>query len=111
MTAIVLTLSGPLNICSSISEGLDRFPDSPINSGGFQLSPDFRQRASSNASSIIDYDTWNYVALPQDLDTSLGCNGLPSTDGAIPINQCPALDQLASTLSDELVIQSDFMQA
>lgn len=46
---------------SSISEGLDMFPDSPVlNSSGsasngnpvsFQLSPDFRPRASSNASS------------------------------------------------------------
>ncbi|XP_026496897.1 forkhead box protein O isoform X2 [Vanessa tameamea] len=35
---------------SSISESIDTFPDSPIHSS-FQLSPDFRQRASSNASS------------------------------------------------------------
>ncbi|XP_075971807.1 forkhead box protein O-like isoform X2 [Anticarsia gemmatalis] len=34
---------------SSVSESLDMFPDSPMHS--FQLSPDFRQRASSNASS------------------------------------------------------------
>ncbi|KAK6644767.1 hypothetical protein RUM43_001040 [Polyplax serrata] len=37
---------------SSVSEGLDMFPDSPLHSNtGFQLSPDFRPRASSNASS------------------------------------------------------------
>ncbi|XP_046618214.1 forkhead box protein O [Neodiprion virginianus] len=37
---------------SSVSEGLDLFPDSPLHSAsGFQLSPDFRPRASSNASS------------------------------------------------------------
>lgn len=37
---------------SSVSEGLDLFPDSPLpSSGGFQLSPDFRPRASSNTSS------------------------------------------------------------
>ncbi|KAF2904099.1 hypothetical protein ILUMI_02074, partial [Ignelater luminosus] len=37
---------------SSVSEGLDLFPDSPLPSaGGFQLSPDFRPRASSNTSS------------------------------------------------------------
>lgn len=35
---------------SSVSESLDIFPDSPMHSG-FQLSPDFRQRAPSNASS------------------------------------------------------------
>ncbi|KAL1139861.1 hypothetical protein AAG570_006838 [Ranatra chinensis] len=34
---------------SSISESLDIFPESPLH--GFQLSPDFRPRASSNASS------------------------------------------------------------
>ncbi|KAK7867632.1 hypothetical protein R5R35_014825 [Gryllus longicercus] len=37
---------------SSVSESLDLFPDSPLPpGGGFQLSPDFRPRASSNASS------------------------------------------------------------
>ncbi|KAL0280880.1 UNVERIFIED_CONTAM: hypothetical protein PYX00_002043 [Menopon gallinae] len=37
---------------SSVSEGLDMFPDSPLHSTTtFQLSPDFRPRASSNASS------------------------------------------------------------
>ncbi|KAI8424295.1 hypothetical protein MSG28_002845 [Choristoneura fumiferana] len=36
---------------SSVSESLDIFPESPMHSNNFQLSPDFRQRASSNASS------------------------------------------------------------
>lgn len=39
---------------SSVSEGQDLFPDSPPlpqHQHGFQLSPDFRPRASSNASS------------------------------------------------------------
>ncbi|KAJ8727544.1 hypothetical protein PYW07_001663 [Mythimna separata] len=35
---------------SSVSESLDMFPDSPMHSS-FQLSPDFRPRVSSNASS------------------------------------------------------------
>jgi len=35
---------------SSVSEGLDMFPDSPLHHT-FQLSPEFRPRASSNASS------------------------------------------------------------
>lgn len=35
---------------SSVSEGQDLFPESPVHHG-FQLSPDFRPRASSNASS------------------------------------------------------------
>lgn len=43
------TTTSPSN---SVNEGLDLFPDSPLQSGsGFQLSPDFRPRASSNASS------------------------------------------------------------
>nr|XP_033332199.1 forkhead box protein O [Megalopta genalis] len=37
---------------NSVNEGLDHFPDSPLQHGsGFQLSPDFRPRAPSNASS------------------------------------------------------------
>jgi forkhead box protein O3 len=35
---------------SSVSEGLDMFPESPLHHS-FQLSPEFRPRASSNASS------------------------------------------------------------
>ncbi|XP_055325940.1 forkhead box protein O-like isoform X3 [Sitodiplosis mosellana] len=93
------------------------------SSTGFQLSPDFRQRASSNASSagrlspipsVIDLDpSWNqYTTISQDFDTnSLGCNNLQgTTDGAIQINQCPTLDQLAGSLADDLNIQNDFMQ-
>ncbi|XP_063377379.1 forkhead box protein O isoform X1 [Cydia fagiglandana] len=41
---------------SSVSESLDMFPESPMHSSNFQLSPanaeTFRQRASSNASSV-----------------------------------------------------------
>lgn len=94
-----------------------------IYSAGFQLSPDFRQRASSNASSVgrlspipsvIDLEpSWNtYTTLSQDFDTnSLGCNNLQATtDGAIQINQCATLDQLAGSLADDLNIQNDFMQ-
>ncbi|XP_076633314.1 forkhead box, sub-group O [Colletes latitarsis] len=37
---------------NSVNEGLDQFPESPLLPGsGFQLSPDFRPRTSSNASS------------------------------------------------------------
>ncbi|KZC06655.1 Forkhead box protein O [Dufourea novaeangliae] len=37
---------------SSVNEGLDLFPDSPLQPGSsYQLSPEFRPRASSNASS------------------------------------------------------------
>lgn len=93
------------------------------HSAGFQLSPDFRQRASSNASSVgrlspipsvIDLEpSWStYTPLSQDFDTnSLGCNNLQgTTDGAIQINQCATLDQLAGSLADDLNIQNDFLQ-
>ncbi|XP_031624536.1 forkhead box protein O isoform X2 [Contarinia nasturtii] len=94
------------------------------SSTGFQLSPDFRQRASSNASSVgrlspipsvvVDLDpSWNqYTSLSQDFDSNtIGCNNLQgTTDGAIQINQCATLDQLAGSLADELNIQNDFMQ-
>lgn len=86
------------------------------------MSPDFRQRASSNASSVgrlspipsvVDLDpSWNQYPLSQDFDTnSLGCNNLQgTTDGGIQINQCATLDQLAGSLADDLNIQNDFMQ-
>lgn len=91
------------------------------NSAGFQLSPDFRQRASSNASSVgrlspipsvIDLEpSWSYASLSQDFENSIGCNNLQaSTDGSIQINQCATLDQLAGSLADELTIQNDFLQ-
>lgn len=44
------TGGGNTSPSSSISEGLDIFPESPLHHT-FQLSPDFRPRASSNASS------------------------------------------------------------
>uniref|UniRef100_A0A1B0GKI0 Uncharacterized protein n=2 Tax=Lutzomyia longipalpis TaxID=7200 RepID=A0A1B0GKI0_LUTLO len=100
---------------SSVSEGLDLFPDSPLHSGGFQLSPDFRQRASSNASSCgrlspipavlgIEPD-WGY---PQDdfVPTTTA-----STTAATTTAQGSAqLDQLAGSLADDLTLQSEFMQ-
>lgn len=81
------------------------------SSGGFQLSPDFRARASSNASScgrlspipsVIDLEpSWTYGALGPDYDTP----------GKIQSNaQNATLDQLAGVLQDELTLQNDFMQ-
>jgi hypothetical protein len=60
---------------SSISEGLDMFPGSPaVATASFQLSPDFRPRASSNASSCgrmspfhsvpVDAEWASYSAAP-----------------------------------------------
>lgn len=91
---------------SSVSEGLDLFPDSPLHSSGYQLSPDFRQRASSNASSCgrlspipavgVESD-WNFTtALDQDYT-----NSTPAAGAA-------ALDQLAGSLADDLTLQNEF---
>ncbi|XP_037943489.1 forkhead box protein O-like [Teleopsis dalmanni] len=90
---------------SSVSEGLDHFPESPLHSGGFQLSPDFRQRASSNASScgrlspipaLLGYEPdWGY---PADYQNSTMSPAQAST-----------LDQLAGSMAEELTLQKDLM--
>lgn len=86
-------------------------------SGGFQLSPDFRQRASSNASSCgrlspipavlgIEPD-WGY---PQD---DFAPTTTTSTTAATTTAQqqgSAQLDQLAGSLADDLTLQSEFMQ-
>ncbi|XP_049529930.1 forkhead box protein O [Anopheles darlingi] len=108
---------------SSVSEGLDIFPESPLHSGNFQLSPDFRQRASSNASScgrlspiqsIVGVENvWTY---PPDLADHLGDNADPTQTGELEFSNLsePAqaqLDQLAGSLADELTLQqNDFLQ-
>jgi forkhead box protein O3 len=109
---------------SSVSEGLDLFPESPLHSSGnFQLSPDFRQRASSNASSVgrlspipslgIDAD-WAYATdLPVILSdgTNGTVNGTEQTLTQQQIQQGQAtLDQLAGSLADELTLQTDYLQ-
>uniref|UniRef100_A0A336LLZ6 Forkhead box protein O n=1 Tax=Culicoides sonorensis TaxID=179676 RepID=A0A336LLZ6_CULSO len=100
---------------SSISEGLDLFPDSPLHSGSFQLSPDFRQRASSNASSVgrlspipalvgIDSD-WPYSA---NLDYSQDLTDSAAT--AASQQGQAVLDELAGSLAGDLTLQNDFLQ-
>lgn len=96
---------------SSVSEGLDLFPESPLHSGNFQLSPDFRQRASSNASScgrlspiqsIVGVENaWPYTA------ADLVDNPDPSAELELELSgQSQAqLDQLAGSLADELTLQ------
>ncbi|XP_077300349.1 forkhead box protein O-like isoform X2 [Arctopsyche grandis] len=81
---------------SSVSEGLDMFPDSPLHSGatgGFQLSPDFRQRASSNASSC-----GRLSPIPSVFggDNDWGSQDYPPPAGA---------DQLAGSLADSMNLQ------
>lgn len=86
-------------------------------SGSFQLSPDFRQRASSNASSVgrlspipalvgIDSD-WPYgtnLEYSQDLTDSGTAAGQTSQQGQA------ALDELAGSLAGDLTLQNEFLQ-
>lgn len=104
---------------SSISEGVDFFPSSPPISGGFQLSPDFRQRASSNASScgrlspipsVVDLEpSWSYAALAQEFDNPVNSHKIQTND-AVRLTQNATLDQLAGSLADELTLQNEFLQ-
>lgn len=92
-------------------------------SSGFQLSPDFRQRASSNASSIgrlspipaivgLEPD-WGFAAggvtaaaaAAQQSDYAQ-----QATDTPGGLEEAIALDQLAGSLADELSLRKDFMQ-
>ncbi|XP_063704582.1 forkhead box protein O isoform X2 [Culicoides brevitarsis] len=104
---------------SSVSEGLDLFPDSPLHSGSFQLSPDFRQRASSNASSVgrlspipalvsLDND-WAFGG------TNLQEFGQDLTDSGVAANPTSQqgqqqLDELAGSLAGDLTLHNDFLQ-
>lgn len=72
-------------------------------SGNFQLSPDFRQRASSNASSVGRLSPIPSLAIESDWDYSL-----VETD----TDKTQLLEDLAGTLADELTLdnlQSDLL--
>ncbi|XP_069698013.1 forkhead box protein O-like [Periplaneta americana] len=84
---------------SSISEGLDLFPESPLHSAGFQLSPDFRPRASSNASSCGRLSPIPAVGV--------------ETDWTTPYSTPPGFgpEQLAGNLAEGMKLhQNDFLQ-
>ncbi len=96
---------------------IGKFVENKISSGNFQLSPDFRQRASSNASSVgrlspipsltIDAD-WSYAT---DLPVILTEGANDATNGTEPNQQqVQQLDQLAGSLADELTLQTDYLQ-
>lgn len=89
-----------------------------ILSGNFQLSPDFRQRASSNASSVgrlspipsIAPDEWNYTTPLTDfiLENENDDNGDTTEPNEQQMQQ---LEDLAGVLADELKLQqSEFLQ-
>lgn len=88
--------NGTLNIASpgsSVSEGLDVLSGSPLQ--GFQLSPDFRPRASSNASSYGGGRLSPILAVESDmllLSLSNG-NGLAESESCIPDSRGPMLSQ------------------
>lgn len=89
---------------SSISEGLDKFPDSPIHSG-FQQSPDFRPRASSNTSSCGRLSPIPSVAElePEWESPRYNSNYSPELAG----NYSP--DTLAGNLQQGMKLDSDYM--
>lgn len=104
---------------SSVSENLDSFPESPLHSGNFQLSPDFRQRASSNASScgrlspiqslVSSESIWTYppdlAELPDDAEAE------ETVEPELNAQGQTQLDQLAGSLADELTLQqTDFFK-
>lgn len=91
---------------SSVSESLDVFPDSPIHSGNFQLSPDFRPRASSNTSSCGRLSPIpSVVGVEPDWSTAPGqfnnSNYSPDMSGN---NYSP--DQLAGNLEQGMKLQN-----
>ncbi|XP_030370018.1 forkhead box protein O isoform X2 [Scaptodrosophila lebanonensis] len=89
---------------SSVSEGLDHFPESPLHSGGFQLSPDFRQRASSNASSCGRLSPIRALDLEPEW-------GFPvDYPNQMTQAQAKALDQLAGSMADELKLHDMLQQ-
>ncbi|CAG9795249.1 unnamed protein product [Diatraea saccharalis] len=90
---------------SSVSESLDMFPESPLHSNSFQLSPDFRQRAPSNASSC-----GRLSPIPSLIATEPDWASEYATDFASNSEFTQSVDyaqeeQLAGTLADSMKLQ------
>ncbi|KPJ05621.1 Forkhead box protein O [Papilio xuthus] len=101
---------------SSLSESLDMYPESPLPSSGFQLSPEYRQRASSNASSCgrqsprpslqpsePDWVTDSYN--PADLCSSDFTAGDFASTSDFPQIDYAQEEQLAGSLADSMKLQ------
>ncbi|XP_060526258.1 forkhead box protein O isoform X2 [Cylas formicarius] len=97
---------------SSVSESLDLFPDSPLHSGGgFQLSPDFRPRTSSNSSTRLspipsvgvepDWSAQFAGTAFSNPEIVNGGNAAGATGGSY------SPDQLAGNLEQRMKLQSD----
>ncbi|XP_067617885.1 forkhead box protein O [Eurosta solidaginis] len=91
---------------SSISEGLDHFSESPLHSGNFQLSPDFRQRASSNASSCGRLSPIPAL-IGLEPDWSLCATDYSNT--TITPAQSESMDELAGSIA-EVKLPKDILQ-
>ncbi|XP_072939769.1 forkhead box protein O isoform X3 [Epargyreus clarus] len=91
---------------SSVSESFDNFPESPLHSSSFQLSPEFRQRASSNASSCGRLSPIPCL-IPTEPDWATEYNPAgdfpPSTDFS-QVDYAQE-EQLAGTLADSMKLQ------
>lgn len=90
------------------------------------MSPDFRQRASSNASScgrlspipsVVDLEpSWSYAALAQDFDNPVNSHKIQQqqqqqqVNDSVRMTQNATLDQLAGSLADDLTLQNEFLQ-
>ncbi|XP_030755757.1 forkhead box protein O isoform X2 [Sitophilus oryzae] len=101
----------PPSPSSSVSESLDLFPDSPLHSGGgFQLSPDFRPRTSSQSSARLS----PIPAVGVEPEWGSGFNGSSFNEGDM-VNGTPAAsntgnyspDQLAGNLEQRMKLQND----
>ncbi|KAH0812673.1 hypothetical protein GEV33_010118 [Tenebrio molitor] len=91
---------------SSVSESLDLFPESPIHSGaGFQLSPDFRPRASSNTSSCGRLSPIPAVVGVEPDWSSPSQYNSTNYSPEMPGNYSP--DQLAGNLEQGMKLQPD----
>ncbi|CAG2111886.1 unnamed protein product [Medioppia subpectinata] len=96
---------------SSVSEGLDMFPDSPLHHG-FQLSPEFRPRASSNASSCgrlspipaVENDMHDSQVPPLSPLTGWSHGDIGRLYGNADV------DQFTSTVNDQLVEMATTMK-
>ncbi|XP_044258346.1 forkhead box protein O isoform X1 [Tribolium madens] len=92
---------------SSVSESLDLFPESPIHSSGtgFQLSPDFRPRASSNTSSCGRLSPIPAVVGVEPDWSSPSQFNSANYSPEMPGNYSP--DQLAGNLEQGMKLQPD----
>nr|QBC41003.1 FoxO [Chrysopa pallens] len=100
---------------SSSIEGLDMFPESPLHSG-FQLSPDFRPRASSATSScgrLSPIPALLGVEPDWSAPSPFPSGGFTTSDSMVGTgsnNGSYSPDQLAGNLEQGMKLQNDYLQ-